>query len=65
MDREGIRAKWRHCLEDGIGALGPYRIGIGIAGVNESGDVGVEFLDTAMTPRLICLSASIANQRST
>jgi hypothetical protein len=66
MDREGIRAISRDCLEDGIGAFGPdERVGIGIVDLNESGDVGLEFLQLRWTPRLICLSASRASQRST
>ena len=46
MGREGIGAISRDRLEDGISALGPdERLGIGIVGVNESGDVGLEVLD--------------------
>ena len=53
MDREGLGAIARDCLENGIGALGPdERLGIGIVGVNENGDVGLEFLDTAMDATL-------------
>src|SRR5215469_6322876 len=53
MDREGIGAISRDRLEDGIGALGPdKRLGVGIMGLNESGDVGLEFLDTAMDAAL-------------
>jgi hypothetical protein len=49
MDREGIGAISRDRLEDGISALGPdERLGVGIVGLNESGDVGLELLDTAM-----------------
>ena len=53
MDREGIGAISRDCLVDGIGAFGPdERLGIGIMGLNESGDVDLEFLDTAMDAAL-------------
>src|SRR5215469_4305877 len=53
MDREGIGAISRDRLEDGIGALGPdERLGVGIMGLNESGEVGLEFLDTAMDAAL-------------
>ena len=53
MDREGIGAISRDRLEDGISALGPdERLGIGIVGLNESGDVGLEVLDTAMDAAL-------------
>ena len=53
MDREGIGAIARDRLEDRIGAFGPdERLGIGIVGVNETGDVRFELLDTAMDAAL-------------
>ena len=53
MGREGIGAISRDRLEDGISALGPdERLGLGIVGLNESGDVGLEVLDTAMDAAL-------------
>ena len=53
MDSEGIGAISRDRLEDGIGALGPdERLGVGIVGLNESGDIGFELLDTAMDAAL-------------
>jgi hypothetical protein len=53
MDREGIGAISRDRLEDGISALGPdERLGVGIVGLNESGDIGFELLDTAMDAAL-------------
>jgi hypothetical protein len=53
MEREGIGAISRDRLEDGISALGPdERLGVGIVGLNESGDVGLEFLDAAMDTAL-------------
>jgi hypothetical protein len=43
MDCEGIGAVSRDHLEDGISALGPHeRLGVGIVGVNERGNVGLE-----------------------
>ena len=53
MDRERIGAKSRDRVEDGISAFGPHeRLGFGVVGLNESSDVGLEFLDTAMDAAL-------------
>src|SRR5215469_10086092 len=53
MYGEGVGAKSRDGLEDGISALGPdERLGIGVVRVNESGDVSFELLDTAMDAAL-------------
>jgi hypothetical protein len=53
MDREGIGAIARDRLKDGIGAFGPdERLGIGVVGVNETGDVRFELLDTAVNAAL-------------
>jgi len=53
MDRERIGAKSRDRVEDGISAFGRHeRLGVGIVGVNECSDVGLEVLDTAMDAAL-------------
>ena len=66
MYGQGLRAIWRDCLEGGIGCLGPQEwLGVGIVGLNEGSDIGLELIDAAMDAALICLSVSSANQRST
>ena len=52
MDRERIGAISRDCLEDGSSARSRKRLGVGIVGVNERSDVGLEVLDTAMDAAL-------------
>ena len=49
MDREGVRAISRDGVEDGIGGLGPdERLWVGIMGLDEGGDGGLELVDAAM-----------------
>jgi hypothetical protein len=49
MYGQGLRAIWRDCLEGGIGCLGPQEwLGVGIVGLNEGSDIGLELIDAAM-----------------
>ena len=53
VDRECVRAISCDGLEDGIGGLGPdERLGVVIVGLDEGGDVGLQFLDAAMNAAL-------------